>query len=227
MKKILLAFVILANIVLVGVIIAVVVVREGTQRVSEEAPFVHPDGGFGKPVIYLYPEQEMDVRVDVEPIGGMTYSDPVYGNGWNVRATPAGAMLNYGDGKTYPYLFWEGFGENYESPEFFWVVEREQVSEFLDTTLGRYGLVDREITDFKEFWVPRMQDAQYYKVGFHETAYMDLMAPLEVSPRPDSVLRILMDFEELDRPIVEKTPLEIPVFGRNGFTVVEWGGVLR
>jgi hypothetical protein len=35
----------------------------------------------GKPVIYLYPKEKTHVRVEVKPEGGLTYSDPVYGQG--------------------------------------------------------------------------------------------------------------------------------------------------
>jgi hypothetical protein len=38
----------------------------------------------GKPVIYLYPEKTMEVNVQVEPQGGMSYSDPKYDSGWSV-----------------------------------------------------------------------------------------------------------------------------------------------
>ena len=49
------------------------------------------------------------------------------------------------------------------------------------------------------------------------------MAKLEITPNPDSVLRVFMVY----KPLEEKNEIEEPVlesFDRNGFTVVEWGG---
>ena len=48
--------------------------------------------------------------------------------------------------------------------------------------------------------------------------------PLEILPTPDSTIRVLMVFKGLDEKIdVKNQNLETPK--RNGFTVVEWGGV--
>ena len=42
--------------------------------------------GDEKPVIYLYPEQETDVRVTLDLAGELTCAYPAYGDGWSVRA---------------------------------------------------------------------------------------------------------------------------------------------
>lgn len=47
--------------------------------------------------------------------------------------------------------------------------------------------------------------------------------PLEVMPQPDSIIRILMTFAALDKPI-DITPQKLSTPERTGFTVVEWGG---
>ncbi len=188
---------------------------------------VVPAAECGKPVIYLYPEREMDIDVYVSPEGGFSYTDPVYDDGWRVTAHENGRLTNRDDGKVYPYLFWEGRGGMYAEPENYWVVAQEDVHGFLIGTLEEMGLNGREIFDFLEFWEPRMQDAAYYKIGFHGNAVMDRLAPLEMSVESDSELRILMDYTELDAPIKAQPPKWIPSFERDGFTVVEWGGVLR
>ena len=47
--------------------------------------------------------------------------------------------------------------------------------------------------------------------------------PLEITPTPDTVIRIVMEFKGLEKEIeVKEQKLETPQ--RNGFTVVEWGG---
>ena len=47
--------------------------------------------------------------------------------------------------------------------------------------------------------------------------------PLEINPKPDNLIRILMIYKGLNKPIkVEEQKLESPM--RDGFVVVEWGG---
>lgn len=179
----------------------------------------------GKPVIYLYPEKEMDVSVKVTPTGGLSISDPYYGEGWKVKAKPNGEIYNYGDGKIYPYLFWEGFGANYQTPASGFVVPRGKVAEFLETKLPQLGLKENEYKEFMAYWLPKMQEKKYYFISFMPQAEFDKLAPLEIYPQPDTVIRVFMDYFGLDeyqsvRPQIIKTP------ERKGFTVVEWGGTL-
>lgn len=180
----------------------------------------------GKPVIYLYPEQQTEVSVKVRLQNGMTVSDPEYNDGWNVVARPDGSMVNKADGATYPYLFWEGRGMYYETPEAGWMVQREGVPGFLKDKLGMMGLNETEIRDFMEFWVPLMQEKPWYFVTFAGTESMNSIAPLTISPKPDTVFRVLMDYEPLDAPREVREPQRLPRVIRRGFTVVEWGGVL-
>lgn len=186
-----------------------------------------PAAECGKPVIYLYPEEATHMVVEVEPQGGFTYTEPDYGDGWEVIAYPDGYVKNIADNQIYPYLFWEGRGGLYSEPENYWVVAVDEVEPFLVKTLARLGLEGREIAEFNEFWVPRMQDAEYYKIGFHGTEVMDAIAPLTLSVEADSILRILMDYSELDAREPSNPPRFIPHFEREGFVVTEWGGVIR
>jgi hypothetical protein len=153
--------------------------------------------------------------------------EPAYNDGWRVTASPNGKLVNKDDGKTYPYLFWEGRGGLYSEPEKYWVIKRADIGKALPKILNRLGLNVGETQDFMEFWGPRMQAAPYYKIGFHGNVMMDALAPLTVTPAQDSTLRILMDYSELQEPIGANPPVLPPRFERNGFTVVEWGGVIR
>ena len=46
--------------------------------------------------------------------------------------------------------------------------------------------------------------------------------PLQTTPKPDKIIRVMMDWKGLDEPIkVKKQELVTPV--RDGYTVVEWG----
>jgi hypothetical protein len=186
-------------------------------------------GGCGKPVIYLYPEKTQNVSVQVTPTGGMTVSDPAYNGGWNVVADTQSNLLNLADQKTYPYLFWEGSGDSiYHMPERGFVVAKENIGSFFDEKLSQSGLIVKEIADFKEFWVPKMasENKPYYFVTFVDRKTIDTLAPLTITPKPDTVIRVLMDYKALDAPInVQGFDIKTPK--RTGFVATEWGGVLK
>jgi hypothetical protein len=180
----------------------------------------------GKPVIYLYPTETTKISVKLYPEGGFSYTEPVYGEGWEVSADPLGKITELVTGKVYPYLFWEGRGGIYQTPERGFVVSRENVHSFLTENLSKLGLNAKESADFQEFWEPRMKEKPYYFVTFLGNRTMKKLAPLEINPKPDTVIRLLMDFTPLDKP-VKVRGYDIVTPERVGFTVVEWGGVLR
>lgn len=186
-------------------------------------------GGCGKPVIYLYPERTEKISVYVTPTRGMTVSDPVYNHGWNVMADPESNLTNLADKKTYPYLFWEGSGNAiYHMPEKGFVVAKGNLDAFFDEKLAQEGLIKKEINDFKDFWVSKIlsENKPYYFVTFVDRTTIDELAPLDISPNPDTTIRVLMDYKGLDEPIsVQGFAIQTPA--RTGFTAVEWGGVLK
>ncbi|RLC37362.1 hypothetical protein DRH29_02065 [candidate division Kazan bacterium] len=179
----------------------------------------------GKPVIYLYPEKTMPVAVNVMPTSGISISEPAIKQGWNVLVAPSGKIVN-SDGTIWPYLFWEGFAADFVTPEAGFVMAKRDVDKFFTDKLTYLGLNEREIADFKEFWMPRFSDNPYYFITFIDQSIFDTYAPLIVTPMPDTVIRIFFDYRGLDERI--EVPMQIlkPASERNGFTVIEWGGRL-
>ena len=106
------------------------------------------------------------------------------------------------------------------------MVAQSDVHSFLLSSLAKLGLNQKETADFIEFWEPRMQGKPYYAVSFYGTHVMNQLAPLTVTPKPDTIIRILMDFTPLDHPVAV-TPYSLTSIPRTGFTVIEWGGVIR
>ena len=104
------------------------------------------------------------------------------------------------------------------------MVAKADVHNFLVEKLAKLGLNQKESTDFEEYWEPLMQSSPYYFMTFMGNSVMDKIAPLQINPKPDTVIRVLMDFKPLNAPIsVLGYDIKTPV--RSGFTVVEWGGV--
>ena len=108
------------------------------------------------------------------------------------------------------------------------VVSREDLESFFDKRLLQAGLLGNEISDFKAFWIEKMMEnnSPYFFISFLFNDYMDKAAPLRVSPLPDTVIRLFMEWRPLQKPIkVNEQNLVTPK--RKGFTVVEWGGSLH
>ena len=180
-----------------------------------------------EPIIYLYPEAEREIEVKLGTPVNITDSTPKYKNGWNVLANPFGEITNLSDGRTYPYLFWEGWSYIFPIKKEGFLVKREEVPEFFSNILPRLGLDNKETSDFLEVWLPYFSDSPYYFITFIDQEIIDKIAPLEINPKPNIVIRILMDYKPLEEPV--KIPeLKLPETPqREGFTVVEWGGLKR
>ena len=177
-----------------------------------------------KPVLYLYPEYELDVSVKLAFQGSLTVTYPTYNDGWNVRAYPDGHLINKTDGLEYSYLFWEGVPKT--APQWNlnegYCVAGADTASFLQKTLSELGLTPREYNEFIVYWLPQMQDNPYNLITFQWEEYESL-APLTIYPTPDSVLRVFMVFAPLEKPVDITSPALRAPFVRNGFTVVEWG----
>lgn len=200
--------------------------KDGGVALAEVRVSFHEyEGEMAKPVIYLYPTTTQRVAVRVSPKGGLTRSEPPYLGGWNVTATPKGSLVTR-DGHAARYLFWESGLTAAPAPltEGF-VVARAEVKTFLQSSLQQLGLDARETGDFLEFWLPRMTRRPWAAVRFVPREEIDLAAPLEITPAPDSVIRVLIDFRALDAP-VKLEPQVLKEARRSGFAVVEWGGLL-
>lgn len=200
--------------------------KDGLGRwVAYKNSIVVPLAECGKPVIYLYPTNTQNVSVKLPSFIQVTVSEPTYPTeGWNVTAEPSG-KLTLKDGSNVSSLYWEGLGVNYSAPTTGFVVKNGQVESFLKQTLPRYGLNAQETKDFMDFWVPRMTGAPYYRVSFL-TSDWSKQVPLTVNPAPKTNIRLFMDWQRLAGPMQLSEPT-ITTPTRNGFTLVEWGGLLR
>ena len=211
--------------------------------------------GCGKPVVYLYPTTPTKVHVEFTGKINLTTDIPTYHNGWDVLAQPNGTLTDlqpqftkcasfskpaFGSeyattacaGKTYPYLYWAGNSTNAPYPIHTdgWVVSKADLSNFLNKTLDSAGLTSTEKNDMLSYWVPELsqKNAPYYKIDFLQTAEMNQIAPMKVTPTPASTFRIFLDWTPLQSmPTQLPKPEVLSKVQRNGFTLVEWGGLKR
>jgi len=182
-----------------------------------------PEAECGKPVVYLYPTEETDFTVKVG--AKITKSLPEYINNWTGVAYPDGRLVV--NGQNYPNLFWEGLGYGfYPTIDSGTVVENRLVESTLRSQMTEMGLNATEANDFMEYWLPKMPKTKYVRLTWLGTEEMNRLAPLMVKPNPDSVIRVFLDFEGSDTMINIKAQT-LPHNSREGFTLVEWGGLLK
>ena len=180
-----------------------------------------PEETADKPVIYLYPEAETLVHVDLTLDSDLCTTYPLYRSGWDVTASPDGTLTD-AHGKRYPYLFWEGtIRTEYDFSEGF-CVKGEDSAAFLEDALPRLGLSEPETREFIVYWLPILEASPYNLISFQSGAYTD-HARLDVTPQPDTVIRVFMAYHPLSAP-TEIAPQTLTAPERTGFTVVEWGG---
>lgn len=178
-----------------------------------------------KPVIYLYPDKDMNVNVKLGNTDNLLVTYPKYNDGWNVYATKNGTLTDK-NGRNYYALYWEGNTYNIDNSirEGF-VVKGKNTIEFLEEKLELLGLNERESNEFIVYWLPKLQDNKYNYIRFATIEEIDESMPLEITPKPDNIIRVLMVFKPLDS-YIEVQEQKIVTPKRDGFTVVEWGGSL-
>jgi len=184
-----------------------------------------------KPVIYLYSDSEMNVELTLTH-PKMTFTYPVYEDGWKVKTLADGSIQNRADQKNYPYLFWEG-----ESTSLRYLSENnvvkgqliktDEIVTYLESALTAMGLNRKEQTDFITFWAPAIIKSPYVFIQFLvDEEYDNQIAELTVTPKPESRRRIFMQYTLLESAFVpfEFVLQEFSTFERTGLTLVEWGG---
>ena len=180
-----------------------------------------PEPGMAyKPVIYLYPEVETEVSVKLNLDGKLTCTYPAYNTGWQVTAAPDGTLTD-AEGQTYNYLYWEGeTNAQWDMTEGF-CIKGENTVAFLEDALEKLGLNRKEANEFIVYWLPLMEKNPYNIISFQTECYTDA-AKLEVTPAPDTVIRVFMTFKASDY-MIRILPQKLTAPERSGFTVIEWG----
>jgi hypothetical protein len=183
----------------------------------------HPTEILKKPAIYLYPNKTEKVEVILKPKGQITKTIPEYKDKWLVIANPNGLIDN-----KYPYLFYEVALENsIDLPKEGWIVKTTELEKWFDVNLPKLGLNEKEIKDFKEYWLGELKGYPYYKIRLLSEEFLDENIAVKINPKPDTFIRVIFYFEgtyDSKEKLIEpqiKTPI------RKEFTAVEWGGILE
>ena len=183
-----------------------------------------------KPVIYLYPEVTTSINVKVKPNWWFKLTIPEYpmDKWWDVVSSPESEIIF--EWEVYPYLFWEWKAIWYEMWKAGFVIEnnKTEIERFLIEKLTKLWLNEKEIWDFNEYWIEKLSlvKNKYIFVTFASKQQQDWDSPLKITPRPDSIIRVFMDYRWNDI-LEEVEELEIITPVRKWFSVVEWGWAKR
>ena len=177
-----------------------------------------------KPVIYLYPQKEMDIslQLNINLDNKLTTIYPKF-NGenktWNVHAKPNGDIQL--ENKIYPYLFWEAqsYANNLEMNEGF-IVNDTNAEEFLENKLKILGLNDKESTDFITYWLPVLIKNKLSLCSFQTEKFFNDFK-LNINPKPDTLIRIFLSIKKINSLIKIKEQ-KLEKNERKGYTVIEW-----
>lgn len=146
-----------------------------------------------------------------------------YEDEWKVIAEPDGTLTDVETQRKLYALYWEG--KDALQPEMTegFIVKGEDTIEFLEEKLEILGLNERETEEFIIYWLPKMQNNEYNYIRFATTEEINEYMPLEFSVKPDSIIRILMQYKAIDE-YLEIPEQQLTTPKRDGFVAVEWGG---
>lgn len=176
-----------------------------------------------KPNIYIYPLNSINLSVKIEfPQGGnITESIPSYNDGWNVNIDPNGIINS-----KFNYLFYESLQPNIFQYKKGWCVSKSDLKVFFKKNMGLYNFSDREITDFIEYWIPKLQEYEYYMVYPQTNEIIDNIIKLKFSIQPNNVNRLFYGIVGLNKYTKIEEP-SIIQFKRDGLLVMEWGVFIK
>lgn len=193
-----------------------------------------------KPILYLYPEEETEVTVRLGRPETLTISYPEYQGGWRVLARPDSSLVDLGSGRDLYALYWESQREEgLYQPQSGFVVQSEDMAEFLEEKLAILGLNAREAEEFIVYWLPKLKENAYNFIYFATAEEIEKEMPINVEGEQiDTEIRVRMVYQGFDsetelldafREILDENgriPEEklTPAPARDGFVLVEWGG---
>jgi len=175
-----------------------------------------------KPNIYVYPEQNIELSLEIEfPQGGQVVTSiPEYGNGWLVNIDTTGLINN-----NFTYLFYESIQPNHWQKKNAWVIKKQELETFFKTNMTNYGFLGQEIDDFIEYWIPLLNEYNYFIIYPQTSNDIEKLVRLNFSLEPDRVLRLFYFIEGKNTLTKDLPELPVPdfTFLREGFFVCEWG----
>ena len=181
-------------------------------------------GGIAKPVLYLYPKKTTKVTVTFEHPEYLETTYPKYTGNWEVKAHSNGDLYD-NNGSYYYALYWDEKKVRDVDFSVGYYVEKSDAISFLEQKLSYIGLSRREANEFIMYWLPVLEKNEKSLVYFELTEERESYNKLNISPKPDSLLRLVIHIKKVDKK-VNIPKQNLTKFQRKGFVAVEWGGIV-
>lgn len=195
-----------------------------TEIKETEYPICDGDIAY-KPVLYLYPETKTDIKVNFAKEENLTTTYPKFKEEWQVTVSPNGDLYD-NEGNYYYALYWEEKeNKNIDFAEGFYV-SKDNAIKFLEEKLFILGLNAKERNEFIMYWLPILEKNEHNLVYFELTDELQKENELIIEPKPDTLIRVRMHVKKVDKKTTIKEQ-QLTKISRNGYTAIEWGGVIH
>ena len=181
-------------------------------------------GGIAKPILYLYPKKTTKITISFEHPELLETTYPKFNGKWEVKAHTNGDLYD-SNGAYYYALYWDE--KKVHSVDFSsgYYVEKDNAIDFLEKKLSYIGLSRKEANEFIMYWLPILEKNEKSLVYFELTEERESYNKLNISPKPDSLLRLVIHIKKVNKRI-DIPKQNLTKFQRKGFVAVEWGGTV-
>ena len=179
-------------------------------------------GGIAKPVLYLYPKKDTKVTITFDHPEYLETTYPKFTGKWEVKAKSNGDLYDKNN-KYYYALYWDEKKVHTVDFSTGYYVEKKDAINFLEKKLKYIGLSEKERNEFIMYWLPVLEKNEKSLVYFELTQERESYNKINISPRPDSLLRLVIHIKKVDN-YVDIPSQSLTKFQRKGFVAVEWGG---
>lgn len=177
-----------------------------------------------KPIIYFYPEEEMNLSVKYVNESNLLTTYPKYNNGWDIKLNKDGTFTTGESDREYYALYFDEISNYITNFDEGFYVTKENAMSFLEEKMDYIGYTNREVDEFIMYWLPILEKNEKSLVYFEQTDLRNAECPLEFSTNPDCLIRTMIHIKKVDEEtsIKEQT---LTHYDRSGFAITEWGGV--
>ena len=192
------------------------------HQYTDDCDYDELDMTVKKPVLYLYPEEDMMVNVTFDNKDKLLSTYPKYKDEWNVFAKKDGTLIDE-NGRKYYALYWDENIKHVEKFKTGFYVKSKDSIKFLEEKLFEMGFTDREANEFIMYWLPIMEQGGDNLVHFHFTEDRQKQNKINIEPEVDSLFRVSIEIKKVNKKVSIKEQ-KIERFERYGFSALEWGG---
>lgn len=173
--------------------------------------------------INITPNKEKNISFTIDKkyffTGKYPYKDPapVFKNLSDTTKSPYASMSYW---RNSIEINWDGVNNPLQTFTSGFVVAKYDLIPFLEEKLKIMGLDVEERSKIREDWVRDMAKHEFTLIHFATEEY-EKANPMKISPKPDTKIRFIMRFKEVDSTFKIKEQVITPV-ERKGFTIVDW-----